>query len=812
MGGAVSNCSCQAESRTQDLGSSNMNPKVTAYNPNEEAQQRHEEKVYKVEPQIIINQAVPPPPPPSGPKIYEYINSYTHRKFQQVQSELKENQLFFDSEFPPALDSLTKNSTLFPEAINLEWRRLNQIFTKEKILIDPSQQIKINSSSSLLGSNYAFSFALGVLGFHSDLIKLLFEMEEYNEKGVYSVWLNFNGEWKEIIIDDQLPCLNSKSTPAFIKPQGFSCGGSSTSPATKFEIWAPLIEKAYAKIYQSYDKLDVGTPEQIITDLTGSPYKSAQTVDASIAWKFITSNLGKKHILTGTPKQPTSQTLTVNTTSTVSASPQKDQNDQNKPSMAKYVEIIDAKEVEVNNFIRERIVKIRNPLGPCEWKGDWSANSQKWTPQLREQVEAIEEGILNQNLSQPDQNVTWMPLESFCSMYQYVYCNFINQNYYFYCRNIIPSALFSSQQNNNELRNSGIFNQNKLYIIPIEVKEDNTHLFIQYHIADKRTFYKQKGSLSDNQQKNIVKQYPPVNFFLFKGDEEKVMEYMREEYFYDRNGCIENTFNKGTYLAVLNVKWGSKEESKNGLSISSYSNKRVEIKEHLTDQTKIDNAIDQCLMNIPPLMSKDIHKYPEDVDHIERFHNVALGYSYYVYTNRSQTTTLKETGVMSDRKFLTICYPYTNSDSYTIEVKPLQKQIVKYAIDPEGLGLYQGNLVHHTIFSYSNEDLYPMIKADLANKQFQIVNGEKTEVEFYQHLFEGGLAIFFLNNSNKTYCEEFKVELKNLDPTSEGHSSNQLISIQVPSKRTRLFVFPQIDPVTKPSFKFTSISKSFKTD
>lgn len=33
-----------------------------------------------------------------------------------------------------------------------------------------------------------------------------------------------------------------------------------------------------------------------------------------------------------------------------------------------------------------RLVKLRNPWGKGEWKGDWSDNSNLWTPQLRQQL------------------------------------------------------------------------------------------------------------------------------------------------------------------------------------------------------------------------------------------------------------------------------------------------------------------------------------------------------------------------------------------------------------------------------------------
>lgn len=43
----------------------------------------------------------------------------------------------------------------------------------------------------------------------------------------------------------------------------------------------------------------------------------------------------------------------------------------------------------------ERLIKIRNPYGRVEWKGDWGDKSSKWTVSTREQVncEDKEDGI-----------------------------------------------------------------------------------------------------------------------------------------------------------------------------------------------------------------------------------------------------------------------------------------------------------------------------------------------------------------------------------------------------------------------------------
>ena len=43
--------------------------------------------------------------------------------------------------------------------------------------------------------------------------------------------------------------------------------------------------------------------------------------------------------------------------------------------------------ISLHEFVHEndtvRLIKLRNPWGKGEWTGDWSDNSEKWTPKLR---------------------------------------------------------------------------------------------------------------------------------------------------------------------------------------------------------------------------------------------------------------------------------------------------------------------------------------------------------------------------------------------------------------------------------------------
>lgn len=52
-----------------------------------------------------------------------------------------------------------------------------------------------------------------------------------------------------------------------------------------------LMEKAYAKLYGAYDKIESGLTGEAIRDLTGAPYIDIYTKDGEEkVWDFLTKN------------------------------------------------------------------------------------------------------------------------------------------------------------------------------------------------------------------------------------------------------------------------------------------------------------------------------------------------------------------------------------------------------------------------------------------------------------------------------------------------------------------------------------------
>jgi hypothetical protein len=123
----------------------------------------------------------------------------------------------------------------------------------------PLQIEKVVSSLAEYNGNVFFLSVLSALAVEPSLVKRLIEVEVLNSYGVYSIWLNFEGFWRKVVIDDRLPYDDEGFIFAGINP---SC----------LSVWPLLVEKAYAKCYEGYNRIprDKGL-SFYLKDLTGAP-------------------------------------------------------------------------------------------------------------------------------------------------------------------------------------------------------------------------------------------------------------------------------------------------------------------------------------------------------------------------------------------------------------------------------------------------------------------------------------------------------------------------------------------------------------
>ena len=187
-------------------------------------------------------------------------------KFTEILEEAKlKDEPYEDESFPPNEFSLIadwdEDEVLDKVKLwkQFEWIRCNdieelnddegalQVFQNE---VSPSDIMQ-----GLLGDCYFLS-VLSVLSEKPQRIKNLFLSDKQNRFGIYGMRICKNGEWKEVVVDDYIPCY--KGDPAFSKANGN-------------ELWVILLEKAWAKLHGNYERIEAGFAENVMRDLTGAP-------------------------------------------------------------------------------------------------------------------------------------------------------------------------------------------------------------------------------------------------------------------------------------------------------------------------------------------------------------------------------------------------------------------------------------------------------------------------------------------------------------------------------------------------------------
>lgn len=186
-------------------------------------------------------------------------------KLQQDQEEEKQKLL------DKAIEEEKKKS--YPQrmsAYNAAMRQRDRKSLKDErenkfINPNPSQVIQGGLKNCYLLS------ALSSISKRNCLITRIIGNNEKNDFGLFSVWLNINGVWDEYVVDDYIPVaedpnnINENGEPK--KSPVFSKFGKFGEDA----LWVILIEKAYAKAFGGYQRIDLGDPTCALRDLTGAP-------------------------------------------------------------------------------------------------------------------------------------------------------------------------------------------------------------------------------------------------------------------------------------------------------------------------------------------------------------------------------------------------------------------------------------------------------------------------------------------------------------------------------------------------------------
>ncbi len=123
--------------------------------------------------------------------------------------------------------------------------------------------------------------ALALITQRPQMLEHILLTKTINNQGVYLVRICHNGLWNTVIVDDCFPCTPYNQL-AF-------------SQANRRQLFVPLIEKACAKLFGSYEDLISGQTEEGLQLLTGAPCDhidlnpERNTLDSQILWAKLLS-------------------------------------------------------------------------------------------------------------------------------------------------------------------------------------------------------------------------------------------------------------------------------------------------------------------------------------------------------------------------------------------------------------------------------------------------------------------------------------------------------------------------------------------
>ncbi|KAJ0058665.1 hypothetical protein NL108_000370 [Boleophthalmus pectinirostris] len=273
--------------------------------------------------------------------------------------------LFVDSEFP-ADDSALLSDCSTP-IIKLKgkvtWMRPQEICQSPELF---PQDISLgHAKQGLLGDCWLLC-ACTVLLQNKHLLNKVIPPDQptWGDSG-YKGFFHFcfwqYGHWKDVIIDDLLPCID-------LKP----CFSRCLSPTS---FWVALLEKAYAKLYGSYERLWAGQVSEAWVDLTGGLAEhwslGAIGTEEENDKQQDTDLVRRRPDLVKFGKDNCILSCSINSRTAV----------EEANELGQYHALIVLEWLEVSTVSGDKVhlLRIRNPWGRCSWTGSWGEGGHSWS-------------------------------------------------------------------------------------------------------------------------------------------------------------------------------------------------------------------------------------------------------------------------------------------------------------------------------------------------------------------------------------------------------------------------------------------------
>ncbi|XP_054584495.1 calpain-14 [Eptesicus fuscus] len=287
---------------------------------------------------------------------------------------LRDGCLFEDDTFPATLSSIGSGHLLQKLPGHLQWRRPTELHVNPHFYSATAKRLDL--CQGLLGDCW-FLAALQALTLHQDILSQVVPLNQSfteNYAGIFQFRFWHFGRWVPVVIDDRLP-VNEAGQLVFV------------SSIFKNLFWGALLEKAYAKLCGSYEDLQRGQVSDALLDFTGGVTVTIKLAEApGNLWDILTRATYGRTLIGCQTHSGNERVL------------------ENGLVDGHAYTFIGIRKVTCHHK-PEYLVKLRNPWGMVEWKGDWSDSSSTW-----ELLSPKEKMVL---LRKKDDGEFWMTFQDF---------------------------------------------------------------------------------------------------------------------------------------------------------------------------------------------------------------------------------------------------------------------------------------------------------------------------------------------------------------------------------------------------------------
>nr|XP_015217905.1 PREDICTED: calpain-9 [Lepisosteus oculatus] len=175
------------------------------------------------------------------------------RSFEELRREcLQKKRLFEDPDFP-ARDSSIYYSESVP--INFSWKRPGELAPDPKFILGGATRTDICQGE--LGDCWLLAAIASLTLTEQTLARVVPPDQDFDQNyaGIFHFQFWKHNEWIDVVVDDRLPAVRNRLV--FLHS------------ADNNEFWSALLEKAYAKLYGSYEALKGGSTVEAMEDFTG---------------------------------------------------------------------------------------------------------------------------------------------------------------------------------------------------------------------------------------------------------------------------------------------------------------------------------------------------------------------------------------------------------------------------------------------------------------------------------------------------------------------------------------------------------------